>query len=80
MMPRVLIKKQDYMATDLSKWIVGKMYEKGLRQEDLAKLINISQPAFSARLKSGSFTYRQLLTLLKELNATDGEILKIMKG
>lgn len=79
-MPRVAIKKQEYMVSDLSKWIIVKMYEKKLRQVDVAKIIGISQPAFGKRLKAGEFTYRQLILLLDKLNASDEEILKIMKG
>ena len=67
------------MVTDLSKWIVGKMYEMKLRQSDLAEMIGVSQPAFCQRLKKGMFSYEDLLTLLKNLNATDEEILKMMK-
>lgn len=78
-MPRVAIKKKDYMVTDLSKWIVGKMYELDLTQSDLAEMIGISQPAFCQRLKKGMFSYIELLTLLKRLSATDEEILKMMK-
>lgn len=78
-MPRVSIKKKDYKATDLSKWLIGKMYETGLRQADLAEVIDISQPAFSNRLKKGFFTYIQLMELFKVLEATDDEILRIMK-
>lgn len=78
-MPRVAIKKKEYMVTDLSKWIVGKMYEMKLRQSDLAEMIGVSQPAFCQRLKKGMFSYEDLLTLLKNLNATDEEILKMMK-
>ena len=78
-MPRIAIKKKEYMVTDLSKWIVGKMYEMKLRQSDLAEMIGVSQPAFCPRLKKGMFSYEDLLTLLKNLNATDEEILKMMK-
>lgn len=78
-MPRVAIKKKDYMATDLSKWIVGKMYELGLRQTDVAQLLGISQPAFCQRLRAGFFTYKQLLVILEKLGATDEEILRFMK-
>ena len=78
-MPRIAIKKKEYMVTDLSKWIVGKMYEMKLRQSDLAEMIGVSQPAFCQRLKKGMFSYEDLLTLLKNLNATDEEILKMMK-
>lgn len=78
-MPRVAIKKKEYKVSDFSKWIVAKMYENQLNQDDLAKLIGISQPAFSNRLKKGMFDYSEMLTLLKELNATDNEILRLMK-
>lgn len=78
-MPRVLIRKKEYKVSDFSKWIAGKMYENHLSQNDLAKLIGISQPAFSNRLKKGMFDYTEMLTLLKELKATDNEILKLMK-
>lgn len=78
-MPRVAIKKKDYMATDLSKWIVGKMYELGLRQADVAKFLGISQPAFCQRLRVGYFDYKQLLVILEKLEATDEEILRFMK-
>lgn len=78
-MPRVAIKKKEYMISDLSKWLVGKMYENHLRQEDLGKLIGVSQPAFCNRMKKGLFTYEDLLILFKELKASDEEILKLIK-
>ena len=48
-MPRVTIKKKEYKVSDFSKWIVGKMYEQGLTQADLAKMIGITQPSFCNR-------------------------------
>ncbi len=78
-MPRVTIKKKDYMKADLSQWIVGRMYARHLRQADLAEAIGISQPAFCQRLKNGLFVYEELLTILNKLEATDEEILKLMK-
>ena len=56
-----------------------KMYELNLTQADLAKIFGISQPAFSNRMKKGHFSYGDMLTLLKELHATDEEILRLMK-
>lgn len=78
-MPRVAIKKKEYKVTDLSKWIAGKMYELKLSQTDVAKMIGLSQPAFCQRLKKGMFSYEDLLTLFKNLKATDEEMLKMMK-
>lgn len=78
-MPRISAKKKTYMVSDLSKWIAGKMYELNLTQADLARIFGISQPAFSNRMKKGLFNYGDMLTLLKELHATDEEILRLMK-
>ena len=78
-MPRVAIKKKTYMVSDLIKWRAGKMYELDKTQADLAELLGITQPAFSNRMKKGLFSYEEMLVLLKELNATDKEILELMK-
>lgn len=78
-MPRVTIKKKEYKVSDLSKYLVMKMYENQLHQKDLAKMIGISPPAFCGRMKKGLFSYEELITLIAELNATDDEILKLMK-
>ena len=78
-MPRVAIKKKDYMISDLSQWIVGRMYAKKLRQQDMAEMIGITQSAFCKRLQKGLFTYGELLSILQCLEATDEEILRMMK-
>lgn len=79
-MPRVSINKKKYMIADLPGWIAGRMYKKKIKQSELAKEIGITQQAFSARLKNNdSFSYGDLLTLFKELDATDEEILKLMR-
>lgn len=78
-MPRVAIKKKDYMISDLSEWIAGRMYAMKIRQQDMAELIGITQSTFCKRLKKGLFTYGELLSILKRLDATDEEILRLMK-
>lgn len=74
------------MIADLPGWIVGRMYIKGLKQKDLAKLLGITPQAFSARLHRDGrgdpkdvFTYGDLLTLFRALDATDEEILRLVK-
>lgn len=79
MMPRVAIKKKDYMISDLSQWIAGRMYAMKVRQSEMADLLDITQPAFSKKLKINYFTYGELLSILKKLEATDEEILRLMK-
>lgn len=80
-MPRVTLKKKEYMIADLPGWIAGRMHRKKLRQEDVAKTIGIKQPSFSERLSKGGdvFSYGDLLTLFEELDATDEEILRLMR-
>lgn len=81
-MPRVAIKKRDYMIRDLTGWIIGKMHEKGMSQEELAAELGIGQAALSSRLnpkryKSGKtkdpFSYGDLLTLFKLFEVPDEE-------
>ena len=81
-MPRVDIKKKDYMVEDLAGWIAGRMHSKGFTQEYVAKELGISQVALSSRLnpkkyKSGiikdPFSYGNLLILFKLLDVTDEE-------
>lgn len=78
-MPRVAIKKRQYKVSDFSQWIVGRMFALKLTQEDMGDALGISQPAFCGRLKSGFFTYADMLVLLPMLQATDEEILRFMK-
>lgn len=78
-MPRVTIKKADYMQADLIPWIIGRLYVKGLHQKDLADKLGISNSALCARMRSGFFEYKDLLTIFKYLDASDAEILRLMK-
>lgn len=79
MMPRVRFYKKNYMVKDLKEFIIGRMRTLGLTQEQMGKEINISQSSFSQRLNKSLFSYGDLLTLFKKLNATDEEILRLMK-
>ena len=78
-MPRVAIKKKEYMISDLSQWIVGRMYARKIKQEEMGEVIGVNQSGFSKRLSKGKFTYAELISILKHLQATDEEILRLMK-
>ena len=80
-MPRVTPNRKEYMIKDLPAWISGKMHVQRKYQKDVAKRLNITQPAFSCRLtdQRDTFSYGDLLTLFDELGATDEEILRLMK-
>lgn len=78
-MPRVPINRKKYMVTDLIKWIVGQMHVMNVNQEEMGEVIGVNQSGFSKRLSKGKFTYVELISILKHLQATDEEILQLMK-
>ena len=80
-MPRVTINKKKYMIADLPGWIAGRMHKLKIKQVNMAKELGITQATLSIRLNNDSdtFTYGDLITLFKELEATDEEILKLMR-
>lgn len=78
-MPRVTIKKQQYMVSDLNRFIREKMYEKKITQAHMAKLLGIAQSSFSVKLRDSAFNYIQLIKIFKELKASDEEILRAMR-
>lgn len=85
-MPRVAIKKKDYMVTDLQGWIIGRMRMKKIRQADMAAELHITPQALSARLKppdkgkapKDPFSYGDLLTIFQLLEATDEEKIRLL--
>lgn len=78
-MPRVSIKKKDYLLQDLGDWIRNKLRRQKRSQQSLAEVLGISQPALYQRLEKGRFDYSELIEIFKELDATDEEILKFMR-
>lgn len=84
-MPRVAINRKIYMLRDIAEWIEGRMFTKSLRQEDVAQWIGINQQSMSRRLKQAkegkenAFSVGELITLFKNLDATDEEILRLTK-
>ena len=79
-----MIKKRDYLITDFARWLVGKMREKRLYQADIGEILGVSQQSVSRRVSEGIeekdvFRQGEMITLFKELEATDEEILRLMK-
>lgn len=82
-MPRVSIKNKDYKLKDLKGWIVMQMKLNGLKQEDVAKALGITQGPLSMRLKikdskdgkvsADPFSYGDMLTLCELFKVSDEE-------
>ncbi|MCI8282413.1 MAG: hypothetical protein HFI76_12125 [Lachnospiraceae bacterium] len=63
---------------------MGKMREKRLYQADIGEILGVSQQSVSRRISEGIeekdvFRQGEMITLFKELEATDEEILRLMK-
>lgn len=78
-MPRVAIKKKEYMLSDFGEWVVGRMKKFKVNQTQMGKLIGLSQPAFCQKLKKNQFSLEDAMTFFKVFKATDEEILRLMK-
>lgn len=84
-MPRVAIKKKEYMIKDFTGWVLQKMKMNRLKQQDVADMLGIAQSSFSERINKcindgkNIFSYEEVIMLLEEFNATDEEILRLMK-
>ena len=84
-MPRVALcpeQRKRNKIKALIEWIDGRMHNKGLTQEDVAKELNITQEALSTRLnpktyeknkRSDPFKFGDLLILINILEATPEE-------
>lgn len=79
--------RKKHKVKDLAGWIDGRMHNKGLTQDDIAKALNISQEAVSIRLnpktyeknkRADPFKYGDLLIIFNLLEATQEEKERLM--
>lgn len=78
-MPRVRIKKESYMVSDLRNLIRGKAKNMKLSQKQIAEELNITQSAYSKRLERMAFNANELITIFRVLDFSGEEIAKHMK-
>lgn len=78
-MPRVILDRKKYMLNAFKEWMIGRMRTMGITQKDAGQMIGISQPQFHQKLKKSQFDTLEIMTLFKELRASDEEILRLMK-
>lgn len=85
-MPRVALsmeQKRDYKLKDFKLWVIMQMHEHGRTQEDVGKVIGVSQSTLSKmlkipkkgekdrRIKPDPFTYGQVLMLCEYFGADE---------
>lgn len=79
-MPKVLpLSSIERKKEEFRKWIKGKRNSEDVTQEMFGEKIGISQQAAGRKMLTSRYTYTDLLILFKTVNATDEEILKMMK-
>lgn len=78
-MPRVTINKEIYKAKDLKKLIQIKMIEYGYKQNDLARVLGITQAAMSKKLSDNNYSLQDFMKISATLNFTDEEIVKAIR-
>lgn len=78
-MPRVLIRKDAYKIKDFTQKVKGKCAERNIKQVELAEELGITQPALSSKMKNGSYTLTEFLTITNYLHFTDDELLKALR-
>ena len=54
-MPRIQLKKEEYMMRDTSDLIRSKMHQQGITQKDIGKMIGRTQSNVSERIKKMNF-------------------------
>ena len=89
-MPRVALtteQKIDNKKLYLVGWIVGQMHNLGLKQDEVAKELGITQSSFSTRINPNGykknsnkdpFSYRDLLILFKLFDTPPEEVERLM--
>lgn len=79
-MPKVLpLSSTERKKEEFKKWIKGKKSAEDITQEMIGKKIGITQQAAGQKMRNSQYTYTDLLILFKTVNATDEEILRLMK-
>lgn len=86
-MPRVAIKKKEYKLKDFKGWVVQQMHIHNMTQEELGKVLGISQQRVSVmlaipksdkekkekRINDDPFSYGQVLTLFDYFETDEKE-------
>ena len=78
-MPRVAIKKKDYMKSDFSASIIGKLRKRKMTQSQLGKALGVTQGAVSIKLNQDSYSMDDLMIIFDVLEYTDEEILRFLR-
>jgi len=64
----------------IGDWVARKIKRAGYSQTTIAKKLGITQQALSLRIKRNNFSYDDLREIFSAVEASDSEIIKVMRG
>lgn len=79
-MPRIRLKKKEYMKRDMSAWIVAQASIRKISNQELADILHIHRNTITRKLDNASFDYEELVTLFEYFDTPEHEIALLMKG
>lgn len=78
-MPKTFVSDTDRAIDKFKRWYKTAKVTHDINDEQIAKKIGISQPAISQKMNGGTISLRDALIIFREMNASDEEILKLMR-
>lgn len=77
-MPKVFFSENQRLCNRLASWVYGEMKSQGIKQQEMAEAMGISQQAFSMKLKKHNFTFADFLVIVRVLNPDEKEITRLL--
>lgn len=78
-MPKTYLNDADRAIEKYRRWYKTAKARNDITDEQIAKKIGRSQQAVSKKMHGGNISLREALIIFREMNASDEEILKLMK-
>lgn len=77
-MPRVKMKRLDYMMDDYIKWIKVQMVVHDMKYQDMGDLLGISAPGFCYKMKNKTFSLEDILKINSVFKPKGEELEKLL--
>lgn len=78
-MPKTFVSDTDRAIDKFKRWYKIAKASNDITDEQIAKKIGVSRPAVTQKMKGGTISLRDALIIFREMNASDEEILQLMR-
>ena len=79
-MPKVYLDSADEQLDILCKYIRGEMVAQNISLEEMGEELNVTRQTMSTRLRTKTFSVKDLLRIFKKLNTSEETISRLMRG